>query len=71
MRFIYGTFYPFDREDFIGFLSRQTDLGPKQWPSYVRVGTSLPRTQTFKVLKRQLSAEATGCTDAVYQIGRS
>ncbi|MEE9243839.1 MAG: long-chain-fatty-acid--CoA ligase FadD17 [Mycobacterium sp.] len=61
----------FDREDFIGFLSRQTDLGPKQWPSYVRVGPSLPRTQTFKVLKRQLSAEATGCNDPVYQIGRS
>jgi fatty-acyl-CoA synthase len=61
----------FDQDDFVGFLSRQTDLGPKQWPSYVRVGPSLPRTQTFKVLKRQLSAEATGCTDPVYQIGRS
>ncbi len=61
----------FDREEFIGFLNRQTDLGPKQWPSYVRVGTSLPRTRTFKVLKRQLSAEATDCADPVYQIGRS
>ncbi len=34
-------------------------LGPKQWPSYVRISAELPRTVTFKVLKRQLSAR--GC----------
>ena len=61
----------FDPADFTGFLSRQTDLGPKQWPSYVRVGTALPRTPTFKVIKRQLSAEATDCADPVYRIARA
>ncbi len=60
----------FDPEEFTGFLIRQTDLGPKQWPTYVRVATELPRTRTFKVLKRQLSAEAIECADAVYRITR-
>lgn len=60
----------FDPAAFTGFLGRQTDLGPKQWPSYVRVTTALPRTPTFKVLKRQLSAEATDCADPVHQIAR-
>ncbi|MDZ4268724.1 MAG: AMP-binding protein, partial [Mycobacterium sp.] len=60
----------FDADAFIEFLSRQHDLGPKQWPAYVRVGTALPRTQTFKILKRQLSAEATDCPDPVYPVAR-
>ncbi|MGD9621862.1 MAG: long-chain-fatty-acid--CoA ligase FadD17 [Mycolicibacterium sp.] len=60
----------FDPADFTDFLDRQTDLGPKQWPTHVRVGATLPRTPTFKVLKRQLSAEATECADAVYRITR-
>jgi fatty-acyl-CoA synthase len=30
----------------------------------------LPRTETFKVLKRQLSAEATDCADTVVAIRR-
>ncbi|MGZ8802748.1 MAG: AMP-binding protein, partial [Mycobacterium sp.] len=60
----------FDTEEFTGFLSGQSDLGPKQWPAFVRVGTTLPRTETFKVLKRQLSAEATDCADPVYSIPR-
>jgi fatty-acyl-CoA synthase len=58
----------FSPEGFIGFLSEQPDLGPKQWPSFVRIGTNLPRTETFKVIKRLLSAEGTDCTDAVYPI---
>ena len=49
----------FDAEKFRAFLAEQPDLGPKQWPSYVRVSAELPRTVTFKVLKRQLSAA--GC----------
>ena len=49
----------FDADKFRAFLAEQPDLGPKQWPSYVRVSAELPRTVTFKVLKRQLSAE--GC----------
>ncbi len=60
----------FDVEAFTRFLSRQTDLGPKQWPAFVRVGTTLPRTETFKILKRQLSAEGTDCPDPVYEITR-
>ena len=44
----------FDPQDFRIFLAEQPDLGPKQWPSYVRVAGSLPRTETFKVIKRRL-----------------
>jgi fatty-acyl-CoA synthase len=60
----------FDVDEFTGFLAAQPDLGPKQWPSFVRIGATLPRTETFKVVKRLLSAEATDCTDAVYPITR-
>ncbi|BBZ24622.1 long-chain-fatty-acid--CoA ligase FadD17 [Mycolicibacter hiberniae] len=60
----------FDTEEFRAFLAEQPDLGPKQWPSYVRVSGELPRTETFKVLKRVLSAEGTGCSDPVFQICR-
>ncbi|WP_396936781.1 long-chain-fatty-acid--CoA ligase FadD17 [Mycolicibacterium sp.] len=58
----------FDVSSFREFLSRQTDLGPKQWPTYVRVGATLPRTETFKVIKRQLSAEGTDCADPVFRV---
>ncbi|HEY9264937.1 MAG TPA: AMP-binding protein, partial [Mycobacterium sp.] len=61
---------PFDPGSFTRFLSGQPDLGPKQWPAFVRVGSALPRTETFKVLKRQLSAEGTDCQDPVYRITR-
>jgi fatty-acyl-CoA synthase len=60
----------FDVDDFRAFLAEQPDLGPKQWPSYVRVAAALPRTETFKVLKRVLSAEGTECADPVYRIAR-
>lgn len=60
----------FDAEAFHAFLSDQPDLGPKQWPSFVRVATTLPRTETFKVLKRELSAQALDCADTVYPISR-
>jgi fatty-acyl-CoA synthase len=60
----------FDTDKFRAFLAEQTDLGPKQWPSYVRVATSLPRTATFKVLKRLLSAEGLDCPDPVLPIRR-
>ena len=60
----------FDTDAFREFLAEQSDLGPKQWPSYVRVGTALPRTETFKVLKRQLSAEGIQCADPVWPIPR-
>ncbi|MBJ7465796.1 MAG: long-chain-fatty-acid--CoA ligase, partial [Mycolicibacterium sp.] len=58
----------FDAGAFRAFLDEQPDLGPKQWPSFVRVATELPRTETFKVLKRELSAQATDCADPVYPI---
>jgi fatty-acyl-CoA synthase len=60
----------FDVGDFAAFLAEQPDLGSKQWPSFVRIGTELPRTATFKVVKRQLSAEGTDCTDPVFEIRR-
>lgn len=58
----------FDVAAFRRFLAEQTDLGPKQWPSFVRVATSLPKTETFKVIKRLLAAEALDCRDAVFEI---
>lgn len=61
----------FDAEAFRAFLLEQPDLGPKQWPSIIRVATALPRTATFKVLKRELSAQATDCADPVYRIART
>ena len=60
----------FDADKFRAFLAEQNDLGPKQWPSYVRVSTTLPRTATFKVLKRELSAEGIDCPDPVWPIRR-
>lgn len=60
----------FDPEKFRAFLAEQPDLGPKQWPADVRVCASLPRTATFKVLKRQLSAEGINCGDPVWPIHR-
>jgi fatty-acyl-CoA synthase len=60
----------FDPAAFRDFLAAQTDLGPKQWPSYVRVSPELPRTETFKVIKRRLVAEGTGCADPVWTVAR-
>lgn len=60
----------FDPVEFSAFLAAQSDLGPKQWPSFVRVAQALPRTETFKVLKRTLTGEALACDDPVYEIPR-
>jgi fatty-acyl-CoA synthase len=60
----------FDDEKFRVFLAEQPDLGPKQWPSYVRVSAELPRTVTFKVLKRQLAAQGVDCGEPVWEIHR-
>ena len=60
----------FDPDAFTRFLGDQDDLGPKQWPAYVRVTVELPRTETFKVVKRQLTAEGTDCADVVHKIQR-
>ena len=61
----------FDAEKFRAFLAEQPDLGPKQWPSFVRISAELPRTVTFKVLKRQLSADGVDCADPVWPIAPS
>lgn len=45
------------------FLAAQPDLGPKQHPTHVRIVAALPRTPTFKILKRALAAE--GLANAV------
>ncbi|MCV7346813.1 acyl-CoA synthetase [Mycolicibacterium rhodesiae] len=58
----------FDVNEFREFLTAQSDLGGKQWPAFVRVSTSLPRTETFKIIKRRLSAEALDCADPVFEI---
>ncbi|MDR3659776.1 MAG: long-chain-fatty-acid--CoA ligase FadD17 [Mycobacterium sp.] len=58
----------FSVEDFTAFLGAQEDLGPKQRPRFVRVAATLPRTETFKVIKRQLSGEGTDCADPVFAI---
>jgi fatty-acyl-CoA synthase len=60
----------FDVAAFRAFLAAQPDLGPKQWPSYLRISASLPRTETFKVIKRQLAAQGTDCDDPVWEIPR-
>ncbi|MBS9534432.1 long-chain-fatty-acid--CoA ligase FadD17 [Mycobacterium sp. M1] len=60
----------FDAEAFRDFLAAQSDLGPKQWPAQVRVMAELPRTETFKVLKRVLTAEGVDCADPVFAIER-
>jgi fatty-acyl-CoA synthase len=60
----------FDAAAFAAFLADQPDLGPKQWPKFVRISTALPRTVTFKVIKRLLSAEALECADPVFPIHR-
>ncbi|HEV3352675.1 MAG TPA: AMP-binding protein [Acidimicrobiales bacterium] len=44
----------FDPVEFAGWLDRQSDVGPKWRPRYVRVSSELPATATNKVLKRTL-----------------
>ncbi|EHI44507.1 fatty-acid-CoA ligase [Rhodococcus opacus PD630] len=61
----------FDPAAFTSFLDAQSDLGPKQRPSLIRVCAEFPRTATFKVLTRVLSAEAAECTDPVWVRERS
>ncbi|GAA1231041.1 long-chain-fatty-acid--CoA ligase [Prauserella halophila] len=56
-----------DPGGFAEFLDRQDDLGPKQRPRYVRVTRELPRTATFKVIKRRLAADGTTCADPVWE----
>ena len=45
------------------FLADQSDLGPKQWPSLLRVTAGLPRTASFKFRARDLTALGTDPAD--------
>jgi acyl-CoA synthetase (AMP-forming)/AMP-acid ligase II len=56
----------FDPADFDAFLARQSDLGTKASPRYVRTSTELPVTQTSKVVKRALRAERWECDEPVW-----
>jgi fatty-acyl-CoA synthase len=56
----------FDPEAFTAFLDTQPDLGTKWAPTYVRIATTLPSTQTNKVLKRLLAREGWECADPVW-----
>ncbi|WP_326950653.1 long-chain-fatty-acid--CoA ligase [Amycolatopsis sp. NBC_01307] len=58
---------PLDPAGFGRFLAGQPDLGPKQVPRYVRTVRELPRTSTFKVVKRQLSAEGLTGPDVIWE----
>ncbi|MCF8785925.1 long-chain-fatty-acid--CoA ligase [Rhodococcus ruber] len=60
----------FDPVAFADFLDAQPDLGPKQLPTLIRVCSDFPRTATFKVLTRTLSAERWNCTDPVWMRSR-
>ncbi len=56
----------FDPVGFAAFLSAQADLGPKQVPRFVRLSPRLPRTATYKVLKRTLTAQRWRTPDPVW-----
>ncbi|MBB4904123.1 long-chain-fatty-acid--CoA ligase [Actinophytocola algeriensis] len=56
----------FDPDEFAEFLAAQTDLGPKQVPRFLRITARLPRTATYKVLKRTLSAQRWRTPDTVW-----
>lgn len=56
----------FDPAEFDAFLAKQSDLGTKWSPRYVRVTDELPITHTSKVLKRQLRRERWECADPVW-----
>ena len=56
-----------DPAGFAAFLAAQPDLGPKQLPRHVRIATTLPRTATYKVVKRTLAAQGIDCGDPVWQ----
>jgi fatty-acyl-CoA synthase len=56
----------FDPVDFESFLAAQTDLGTKWAPRYLRIAGDFPATETNKVLKRLLAAEAWMGDDPVW-----
>jgi fatty-acyl-CoA synthase len=55
-----------DWDEFAKFLSAQDDLDSRQAPRFVRITGRLPRTATYKVLKRTLSAQRWRTPDSVW-----
>lgn len=50
------------------FLAAQDDLAPRQWPRYVRITGALPRTASFKIRARDLTAQGTAAgTDVLLE----
>ncbi|QKT08468.1 AMP-binding protein [Gordonia sp. X0973] len=41
------------------FLAAQDDLGPKQWPSHIRLVDEIPQTATFKTVRQGLRSAVT------------
>ncbi|MBJ7287680.1 long-chain-fatty-acid--CoA ligase [Williamsia sp.] len=60
-----------DADELTRFLTAQTDLGPKQWPTHICLVEELPRTATFKVLKRELAGKALDPTWSLDRATRS
>lgn len=56
----------FDVDEFAEFLTSQPDLGPKQVPTVIRMSTDLPKTATYKVLGRSLSAQRWNSPDPTW-----
>jgi fatty-acyl-CoA synthase len=56
----------FDPGEFAAFLDRQSDLGTKWAPRFVRIADPLPVTETSKVLKRVLRRERWECDESVW-----
>ena len=59
-------------EEFEKFLAAQPDLSPKAWPCIVRINSTLPKTATNKILKRELiQAGVTAAGGVLWQrVGR-
>ena len=56
----------FDPAAFADFLAAQRDLGPRQVPRFVRVARRLPKTATFKVIRRTLATQGLRSVDPVW-----
>jgi fatty-acyl-CoA synthase len=56
----------FNAQEFLQFLQKQSDFGSKWMPSFVRISSALPMTQTKKVIKRHLRREYWDCDDPVW-----
>jgi len=60
----------FDAADFDAFLDRQSDLGPKWVPAFVRVTTDLPKLASMKVDRSLLRREAWTTGDVYWRAKR-